>query len=339
VSNLRVAIVGCGFIGQKRARSMPGATLTVCCDPNVERAHQVARPSGAAVTTSWREAATSPDADVVVVATTHDMLAPIATAAAAAGKHVLVEKPAARRSAELEALAAAALASGVMVRIGFNHRYHPALQKAKEIADTGCLGELMFVRGRYGHGGRPGYDREWRADPNLSGGGEAIDQGVHLVDLARWFLGDFSDVQGYAATYFWDMPVEDNAFFLLRTATGQTAFLHASWTEWKNTFSLEVAGRLGKLELTGLGGSYGTERVAHYQMTPEMGPPPTFIYEYPMADTSWEQEWREFAEDIRSGRQPRPGIADAAAALAVVEGVYRQSGRLIELPPPAGVAL
>ena len=47
----------------------------------------------------------------------------------------------------------------------------------------------MFIRGRYGHGGRVGYDREWRADPALSGGGELIDQGVHLIDLSRWFLG------------------------------------------------------------------------------------------------------------------------------------------------------
>ena len=222
------------------------------------------------------------------------LLAPISAAAASTGKHVLVEKPAARRAPELDPLKAAAQQSGARVRIGFNHRYHRAFQKAREIFDSGVLGTPMYIRARYGHGGRPGYDREWRAVPEISGGGEAVDQGCHLIDLSRWFLGDFTSVQGHVATYFWDMPVEDNAFFLLRTPSNQVAQLHASWTEWKNTFSFELSGRTGKLEIQGLGGSYGVERLLHYQMLPQMGPPETIIYEYPMADDSWQRESLRF---------------------------------------------
>jgi predicted dehydrogenase len=121
------------------------------------------------------------------------------------------------------------------------------------------------------------------------------------------------------------MPVEDNGFLLLTTAAGQTAFLHATWTEWKNLFSLEIYGRKGKLEISGLGGSYGLERLALYQMSPEMGPPETTIWEYPMADDSWEMEFSDFLKDIELNRQPAPGIADAQAALRVIEEVYRQS--------------
>src|ERR1035441_8539723 len=98
--------------------------------------------------------------------------------------------------------------TGALVRIGFNHRYHRAFRKAREIFESGALGDMMFIRGRYGHGGRPGYDQEWRADPAISGGGELIDQGAHLIDLSRWFLGDFTRVRGSARTWFWDMPVE-----------------------------------------------------------------------------------------------------------------------------------
>jgi len=256
------------------------------------------------------------------VATTHDMLAAIAWEAAAAGKHVLIEKPGARRAAELDPVAAAAKRTGALVRVGFNHRYHRAFRKAREIFDRGALGEMMFVRARYGHGGRPGYDREWRAIPELSGGGELIDQGMHLIDLARWFLGDFEEIQGHIGAYFWKMPVEDNGFLLLKTAKKQVAFLHASWTEWKNVFSFEIYGRTGKLEVTGLGGSYGLERLAYYRMAPEMGPPATTIWEYPMADNSWEAEFAEFLEDIRLGREPAAGVADAQAALRVVERIY-----------------
>jgi predicted dehydrogenase len=247
--------------------------------------------------------------------------------AAAAGKHVLIEKPGARRACELDAVAEAAHRSGALVRIGFNHRYHRAFRKAREIFDSGTIGPLMFLRGRYGHGGRVGYEREWRADPAVSGGGEAIDQGMHLIDLARWFLGDFTRVRGAAPTLFWNMPVEDNVFMLLETAGGQAAFLHASWSEWKNLFSFEIAGRDGKLEISGLGGSYGTERLTLYQMSPEMGPPETTAWEFPMEDNSWEMEFTEFLDDIRLGRQPQPGIADAQAALHIVEQLYLERGR------------
>ena len=184
----------------------------------------------------------------------------------------------------------------------------------------------MFLRGRYGHGGRKGYDREWRADPALSGGGELIDQGMHMIDLSRLFLGDFTEIQGFAHTYFWDMPVDDNAFMLLKTSKKQIAFLHVSCTEWKNLFSLEVYGREAKIHIEGLGGSYGVERLSFYKMLPEMGPPDTTIWEYPHGDNSWVLEFAEFLEDIRLRRTPAADLKDARLALSVVEKIYKESG-------------
>ncbi len=323
-----VAIAGCGLIGRKRAASLAGCRLAVCCDVDAERARALAAAHpGAVAATGWPAVVAARDIDIAIVAATHGQLAPLAAEAARAGKHVLIEKPGARRASELDAVADAARASGALVRIGFNHRYHRAFQKARELYDAGAIGPPLFVRGRYGHGGRPGYEREWRADPAVSGGGELLDQGVHLIDLARWFLGDFTRVTGRTPAYFWNMPVEDNAFLLLETAAGQTAFLHASWTEWKNLFSFEICGRGGKLEIAGLGGSYGVERLTCYKMLPEMGPPETTAWEFPAADRSWDAEFAGFLEDIRLGRAPRPGIPDAQAALRIAESVYRENGR------------
>ena len=234
----------------------------------------------------------------------------------------MVEKPAARNSAELLALIAAAESQKVCVQVGFNHRYHPGFQKAREIVDSGVLGPLMFIRGRYGHGGRPGYEREWRSIPEISGGGELLDQGVHLIDLAGWFLGPFVQTQGFVHTYFWKMPVEDNGFLLLRTAQDQVAQLHASCTEWKNLFSFEIYGRMGKLHIEGLGGSYGVERLYFYRMLPQMGPPETTIWEFPGEDLSWSRELDAFCGFIEKGVAPRPGLQEAAEALRVVEQVY-----------------
>lgn len=325
---MQAAIIGCGLIGQKRAVALPQGSLALCCDVIESRARSLAaRHPGCKTTTDWQAAAIHPNVDIVIVASTHDMLASIACAAAEAGKHVLIEKPGARRAAELDPVAKAAARTGALVRIGFNHRFHRAFRKAREIFESEALGPMMFIRARYGHGGRPGYELEWRADPEKSGGGELLDQGIHLIDLSRWFLGDFARSRGTIPTYFWNMPVEDNAFLLLETALRQTAFLHATWTEWKNLFSFEIYGRDGKLEINGLGGSYGTERLAYYAMSAAMGPPETTTWEYPMADDSWEKEFAAFLEDIRLRRQPDPGIADAQAALRIVEEIYRENSR------------
>lgn len=325
--SLGVGIVGCGMIGRKRASALGAGRLVACADADVARARALAAGGEAKASGDWRDVLALRDVEVVVVATLHDSLAEITLAAIEAGKHVLVEKPAARSSAELEPVIAAAERHGTMVHVGFNHRYHRALRKARELVDGGALGELMFIRARYGHGGRVGYDREWRSDPAVSGGGELIDQGPHVIDLSRWFLGEFTEVEGFAHTYYWDMPVDDNGFMLLKTSRHQVAFLQVSCTEWKNLFSMEIFGCDGKLEITGLGGSYGLERLAYYRMLPEMGPPETTIWEFPMADDSWAVEMAEFYDDICLGRRPAAGLRDAREALRVIEAIYARSAQ------------
>ncbi len=322
-----VGIIGCGLIGQKRAKALgAGGLLVACADIDLVRAQIIAGPD-TKVFSDWKALLALPEVEMVVIATLHDSLAEITLAAVEAGKHVLVEKPAARNPQELEPVMAAAKQRGVKVHVGFNHRYHRAMRKAKEIVDSGAIGELMFLRARYGHGGRIGYDREWRSNPELSGGGELIDQGPHLTDLSRWFFGqEFLGVQGFAHTYYWDMPVDDNGFMLLRTDRNQTAFLHVSCTEWKNLFSMEIYGRDGKLDLSGLGGSYGVERLTWYKMLPEMGPPETTAWEYPMSDDSWEIELAEFYEDIRLDREPAAGLNDACESLKIIQHIYKESG-------------
>ena len=326
---MNYAIIGCGLIGKKRLAGLPaGSKLAVACDTNLSRAEELVKlaKTGRAVA-DFKQAVADPQVDAVVVATINAVLAEVSAAAIRAGKHVLVEKPAGISVKQIDELITLAEKHGVCVRVGFNHRYHPACLKAREMFRSGALGPMMFVRGRYGQGGRIGYEKEWRADPKLSGGGELIDQGVHLIDLAGMFLGDFTTVEGHATTYFWKMPVDDNAFLSLRNAAGHTAWLQVSCSEWKNLFSLEIYGRDAKLHWEGLGGSYGVERLACYKMLPQMGPPETTIWEFPRGDESWKIEMAEFFEDIQLKRTPVPGLKEAKAALAVVEKIYGRSGK------------
>ena len=324
---MNVAIIGCGFIGNKRIKNLQGGSLLFCTDKNIKCAQDLAsQVNGCQTLASWQEVMEKPEIDCVIIATTHEVLTEISLAAINAGKHVLVEKPAARFSRELEPLIEAADKTGVVVRVGFNHRYHQAVSKAYELCQAGELGELMFIRGRYGHGGRIGYDKEWRSNPQLSGGGELLDKGIHLIDLSRWFLGEFSEIDGFAHTYYWDRPVDDNGFILLKTMTKKTAFLHASCTEWKNLFSFEIYGKKAKLEIQGLGGSYGVERLTYYKLLPELGPPETYMWEFPRGDDSWQREFSAFAEDIKNTRLANPGLKDAYVALTIVEKIAKESG-------------
>ena len=324
---MRFAIVGCGLIGQKRAEGIArlGHRTVLAVDRAEHRAVGLAELFGARPATDFRAATEAADIDAVVVATPHAELSRIATACLKAGKHVLVEKPAGRNLAEVAAVATAADKANRIVKVGYSHRFHPAMRKARKIVDRGELGPLMFIRGRYGHGGRPGYEKEWRFERAISGGGELVDQGSHLIDLAQWFLGEFTGVTAALRTFFWDAEVEDNAFLMLSTPAGQIAWLHASWSEWKNMFSFEIYGRDGKLEINGLGGPYGVESLTFYRMLPEMGPPETTRWEYPFADRSWDAETAEFIAAIEEGRKPIGDAAEAMATMSVIERIYQEA--------------
>jgi predicted dehydrogenase len=323
---LGFAIVGCGLIGNRRARTIPKGSLKVACDVDAAKAAMLVSEHGGQATVNSSEVFSHPEVDVVIISAANVALAPLTRAAVDKGKHVLVEKPGAVRSRELKEIAEIVQRTGAHVRIGYNHRFHPAFLKMMEILAREDAGEFMFLRARYGHGGRLGYDREWRADPKQSGGGELIDQGVHLIDLASIWLGEFQVVEGHAATFFWDMKVDDNAFVYLRNARGHAAWLHASSTEWKNLFSFELYFKRAKLHIEGLGGSYGLERLYYYKMLPAMGPPETTIYEFPRGDESWTLEMQEFLQDILLGREPVPGLREGIRTLEVVEKIYRESG-------------
>jgi predicted dehydrogenase len=321
---MRFAVVGCGVVGQKRAAAISrlGHEIALAVDRKRDRAVEIGRTFGGRAATDFRAAAEAADVDAVVVATPHERHSEIATACLHAGKHVLVEKPGGRNLAEISAVRDAADAAGRIAKVGYNHRFHPAVLKAREIVDRAELGPLMFIRGRYGHGGRQGYEKEWRLQRSISGGGHLIDQGSHLIDLARWFLGEFTDVRAALRTYFWNTEAEDNAFLTLSTSEGRIAWLHATCTEWKNLFSFEIYGRDGKLEINGLGGSYGVESLTFYRMLPGMGPPETTRWEYPFADRSWEAETAELIAAIHEGRQPIGNAAEALGSMSIIERVY-----------------
>jgi predicted dehydrogenase len=327
---MRVGIVGCGLIGHKRAEALEADVLVGCVDADPARAEVFAARHGAVACASL-SALLELGLDVVVVSTTHDSLASLACEALAAGTHVLVEKPAGRSVADVDRIAAAAATAGRLVKVGFNHRFHPAIARAVAEAGSGAHGEVMFVRARYGHGGRLGYEREWRALPELSGGGELIDQGMHLLDLCYWLLGPLPLQSALVRTNFWDMAVDDNAVLTLAQSGNRHApwaTFHVSCSEWKNEFALEIYCRTAKLQVLGLVRSYGTQTLRIWRMRPELGPPDLDEVAYEADDVSWAAEWQHLRDAILAGdkRLLLGDLASARYAHELVEDAYRANG-------------
>jgi len=321
---IKVGIIGCGLIGRKRANSLAPNQLIAVNDLDLNLSRSFAEEFGVKHCQNFEELISIKEIDLVIVSTPHNVLTSIGIKCILAGKHILIEKPAGISVSDLKQLKEESLKLNRKIHVGFNHRFHPAFLKSKEIIDSGLLGQLMYIRGRYGHGGRVGYEKEWRAQKTISGGGELIDQGSHLIDLSRWFLGDFEKISGKAKTFFWDMDVEDNGFMILETKKSQTAFLHASCTEWKNLFSFEIFGKLGKLHVNGLGGSYGQEQLTFYKMLPEMGPPLEENWSFE-EDTSWVDEVNDFISIIANDGSPSSSIDDAIANLQIIQKIYKDS--------------
>jgi predicted dehydrogenase len=332
---MNVAIIGCGLIGRKRALALSAQDrLTACCDTDKSAADKFASEFSCQSFDHYGRLLDTAKCEGVVVAVVNKYAQEIVLASLAAGCHVLAEKPLGRNAAEAKAMCDAATAQNLVLKTGFNHRFHPAIWRAKELCDQGGIGKVFNIRARYGHGGRPGMEKEWRASQELCGGGELLDQGVHVIDLIRWFGGEVTQVFGKAATKFWPLEVEDNAFAILETENAVTASFHVSWTNWRNVFSFEIFGTDGYLRIEGLGGSYGPETLEWGKRKKEGGRPDIEMFEFPPEDVSWQKEWREFLCAVAEKRASVGSGNDGLKANEVIEAIYRSNleQRVVELP-------
>jgi predicted dehydrogenase len=322
---LGVALIGAGSFGRRRAEAVADSArseIVTVADPVAARAVELADRLDCDATANWRQAAAHGSVEAVVVSTPPNVAPTIARFALSEGKHVLVEKPFGRSARELWPIADVARHNHVLLKAGYNHRYHPGIQTARQMFADGVIGKLLHLTCTYGHGGRPGYEREWRTAAAVAGGGELLDQGVHAIDLFRWFAGDFEEAFAFLSTSCWPIaPAEDNAFALLRSQSGIVAQLHASWTQWKNTFQFEIVGDLGSLSVNGLGRSYGPERLV-WTARSSSGAPEQKTFEFLGEDDSLAREWEDFLDAIDESREPMSGAADAARTLEHADALY-----------------
>lgn len=330
---IKIAIAGFGKIGQVRAKELKKNQYT-----KVVAVYDVKKPSELDDDIKFCnsiEELLSQDIDVVFVCAFNNVLADFTTQALKAGKHVFCEKPPARTSDELKAVIKTEKESGLVLKYGFNHRYHYSVIEAKKIIESGSMGKLLWLRGVYGKAGSIDYHKNWRNYKEYSGGGILIDQGIHMLDLIRYFSKqNFVHINSFVTTSYWDIEAEDNAFAIMQSEEKVTAMLHSSATQWKHKFLLEMCFEEGFINLDGiLSGtrSYAPEQLVigrreFEDITFAMGKPKetTTWFEN---DDSWKLEIDEFIDAILNKTPIKNGTSkDAYETLRLVEKIYENSG-------------
>ncbi|MBT3936252.1 MAG: Gfo/Idh/MocA family oxidoreductase [Candidatus Marinimicrobia bacterium] len=272
--------------------------------------------------------------DAVIVSAFVKVAAEYVIRALDAGKHVFCEKPPAMTSVEMAEVIKAEKKSGKILKYGFNHRFHYSVIEAKKLVNTGTMGKMLWMRGVYGKAGSIDFHDNWRNYKNYSGGGILLDQGIHMLDLFRYFSNaEYKCISSHLTTSFWDIECEDNAFLVLKSDKNIIATLHSSATQWKHKFLLEMAFEGGYINLDGILSStrsYAPETLIVGQrefedVTFAMGKPKESItyFEY---DNSWELELAEFVQAVKGESPVVNGTSkDAFEIMKLTDHVYGYS--------------
>jgi predicted dehydrogenase len=330
---IRIGIAGFGKIGQVRANEIAKHD-----DAKIVAIYDIKKPDKLDENILFCDsfdALLAQDIDALFVCAFNNVLADYTSQALLAGKHVFCEKPPARTSEELLQVIENEKTSGKILKYGFNHRYHYSVMEAKKLIDSGEMGKLLWLRGVYGKAGSIDYHKNWRNYREYSGGGILIDQGIHMLDLMRYFSGqDFKHINSFITTSYWDIEAEDNAFAIMQSDEKVTAMLHSSATQWKHKFLLEMCFEEGYVNLDGiLSGtrSYAPEKLVvgrreFEDITFAMGKPKEYTTWFEN-DDSWKLEVDEFIDAIRGKSSIHNGTSnDAYETLRLVERIYENSG-------------
>jgi predicted dehydrogenase len=322
---LKIGIAGYGVVGKRRRRFIdehPNLRLVAVCDQNFKEPGVM--DDGVRFFPNYEQLLEEP-LDVLFVSLPNYLAADVTCAGLRRGLHVFCEKPPGRYISDVERIIQTEREHpGLLLKYGFNHRYHDSVREALRMIKSGELGEVVNVRGIYGKSKIIPFSGGWRAERKYSGGGILLDQGIHMVDLMRLFCGDFVEVMSCVSNSYWHHNVEDNAYALMRDKEGRVAMLHSSATQWQHRFALDIALTEGYLELRGIltgSKSYGQETlIIGRRDESDTGTAREETVTY-LEDNSWRDEIYEFADAIVNGVKIEFG--NSAEALATMKLVYR----------------
>jgi predicted dehydrogenase len=343
---LRVGIAGYGVVGRRRHYYIdkhPHMEVIAVCD---QASQDISIGKDIRLHVSYHDLL-SEALDVLFVCMPNDIAPEVTVAGLERGLHVFCEKPPGKDVADIDMVK---MCEGKHPRLklmyGFNHRYHESVVEALRIIRAGEMGNIINMRGVYGKSKLITFNQpDWRVKREVAGGGVLLDQGIHMVDLMRLFAGEFTDVYSFISNSHWGYDVEDNAYALMRTASGVVALLNSSATQWRHRFNLEITLDKGSIILGGIlsgSKSYGAETLAVVRADPDSdnGDPLELLTRY-NKDPSWEEEINRFADCILNDLPVESGSSeDALNTMRLVYKIYYADPEWREryaIPNPEGI--
>ncbi len=341
---LGIALVGTGLAARMHAQGLamvPAARLLGAAGTSLQRSQALAAEFGLPRTYADLDAVLAdPEVEAVHLCTPPHTHLEMATRIAAAGRHLLIDKPLARTVAEGEAMVAACAQAGVRLAGLFQHRFIPQAQTLRQAVAQGRLGRIVLADCAVKWWREPAYyaDSRWRARRATEGGGALINQAIHSIDLLQWFAGPVVSVSGHVATARHAIETEDVGVAVLRTADGALGVIEGSTAAWPGfPERIELHGTLGSASL-----DEGRRRLEwHLQGEPprvDGGDGQAQGNAADPAAISYEAHAAAFADcvaAVREGRAPAVEGSAAVAALRIVEAIYRSSaegGRPVSIP-------
>lgn len=322
---LKVGIAGYGVVGKRRREFIdkhPLLRTVAVCDKNFIKSGIM--PDGVRYFSNYQHLLDEP-LDVLFVSLPNYLASEVTIAGLERNLHVFCEKPPGKDVSDIErVIKIEKKHPGLLLKYGFNHRYHDSVRQALKLIKSGEFGRIINLRGVYGKSKIIPFSGGWRAERKYAGGGILLDQGIHMVDLMRLFCGEFIEVKSYISNDYWKHNVEDNAYALMRDSQGRVAILHSSATQWQHRFALEITLTKGYIELQGIltgSKSYGEEKlIIRKRDESDIGISKDDVITF-LEDNSWRDEVTEFTDAIINKRKIKLG--DSAHAYATMKLVYQ----------------
>ena len=241
----------------------------------------------------------------------------------------MCEKPLARSQEEASQMVRASEEAGKLLKTGSNHRYFESVRKAYEIVNSGFIGDAISFNGRIGNNGER-LKGSWFWDKDISGGGTLLDNGCHLLDIVRWFMGEFTEASGLTTNLYWkDCPVEDTATGVFLTQDGKMATINSSWRQLSGYFHFEINGTDGYITVDGRFDTHGGDNL-YWQSLKDKGEIHAINYGH-VRPNSYVLELEEFFSNIESGTEPKPSGKDGLEVVKMIEGVYQSRGNSVKI--------
>ena len=332
---IKVAIIGCGVVGLRRKYYIEKNKLySLIAVSDIKFKKKLIFKKSINYFKYYDDLLKNTKLEAVFVTLPNYLASKVTAICIRKGLHVFCEKPPAKNVQEIKKVAKLAkLRPYLKIKYGFNHRYHSSVKLAKKIISSNKYGEILNLRCLYGKSKIVTYNQsEWRSKKKFAGGGILLDQGIHLLDLLRFFNGNFHEFKSFISNKFWNYDVEDNAFALMRDKKGVIASIHSTATQWQHQFRIEIALKYALLELKGIlsgSKSYGRESL---NLIPRLKKSPKgsknnkkFLF---AKDVSWKEEIDEFANIIVKKLPVKTGnINDALLVMQMVQDIYRADSK------------